>query len=173
MSDSKMPEDLKTKVENLSGFQRKYCEFRSKGFTQALSAFKAGSTAEESARGRVGYQVEQIPGVKEYILYLQEERAKVTGVDELEVIQKIRQVFDRAMHLDKLKEANTSAQLLGEIIGVLGKGGSAKKADQNAATPAEAFKAEEDDKEAEERIKRLQTMMKDLQVVGSNKKGNE
>ena len=164
-----MPQELEAMVENLTGFQRKYCEFRSKGMTQSLSAQKAGSEVKDSAsRGRVGYQIEQMPGVKEYIHFLQEQRSKVVGVDELEIIQKIRAVYEAAMASDCYKEANVSAKLLGETIGLFGKADG--RSVNRHSKPQDAFEEDNEGVETEDRIKRLQGMMRDLNKMAATPK---
>lgn len=155
--------ELQVKISNLSAFQRKYCEYRSKGLTQSLAALKAGSTAQdEAARGRVGYQIEQIDGVKDYIYFLSNERAKITGIDELEVISKLREVYDASMKNEKFQYALGSVELLGMMIGLFSKQGKGRNVDTVPVNPVEAFKEEEDQIQSEDRIKQLQTMLKAL-----------
>ena len=74
---SKLPENIQNIFDNLTGFQKTYCEYRSKGLSQSVSAEKAGSNSQDKqALASVGYSIEQLPGVKDYLAYLKEERAK-------------------------------------------------------------------------------------------------
>src|ERR1035437_10788315 len=116
---AELPEDLKVQLENFTPFQRTYAEYRAKGLKQSEAAHRAGSNAsDKTARGRVGYQCEQLPGIKEYIFWLQQQRAKVAMIDQTEIIDKLRHVYDGAMLDCKYKDANTSVELLGKLIGL-------------------------------------------------------
>lgn len=166
---SKLPDNLQVIVENMTPFQRKYCEYRAKGLKQAAAAAKAGSSSEDKTNlGRVGYQVEQMVGYKDYILWLQQERAKVAMIDEIEIIDKLRRIYDQAMTIDKLKEANTSVELMGNLIGLFGAKGipmTTKEAEieNGTANNTGAFKDEGlEENETNERLAKLQQMMKDL-----------
>src|SRR5687768_14798140 len=109
-----MPEDLRHKVEGMTAFQRSYCEYRARGLSQSVSASKAGSNAaDKEARSRVGYQIEQLDGAKDYIVWLQQQRAKTAVIDHIEVIDMLRKVYDAAFVDKKFKEANVSAHLIG------------------------------------------------------------
>jgi hypothetical protein len=179
MSDNNLPEHIRDKVSNLTGFQRKYCEFRSKGFSQGLAARKAGSQGTDANQYKIGHAVEQIPGVKDYIQYLQDVRAKITGVDEVEVIAKIREVFEAAMKAEgtQLKTALGAAELLGESIGLFGKPATSRnkgvggKTEEVPDSGTEAFREGAEDDPTMDRINRLQQMMKDLNKgTGSSEK---
>ena len=163
---SKLPEELQVIVENLNPFQRKYCEYRAKGLKQATAAEKAGSSSEDRNNlGRIGYAVEQIAGVKDYILWLQQARAKVAMIDEVEIIDKLRAIYEAAMDNTKLKEANTSVELMGNLIGLFGsKGVTTVSKETNTEQPknnTEAFK-EEEANETDQRLAKLQQMLKDI-----------
>jgi len=163
---SKMPEALQAQVDNMTPLQRKYCEFRARGLKQGVSAEKAGSTASDrNALSRTGYQIEQLPGCKEYISWLQQERAKVAMLDEVEIIHKLRAIYDAAMVTEKLKEANTSVELMGKLIGLFGSKEIAKPVEDTNKTKNDvnAFKDEgEEPNQTEARIAKLQEMLKDV-----------
>jgi hypothetical protein len=163
MSD--LPEELDAIVTNLSPFQRVYCEYRAKGLKQAEAASRAGSNASDrAARGRIGYAVEQIPGVKDYIFWLQQQRAKVAMIDQVEIIDKLRQIYDASMRNDKFREANVSVELMGKLIGLFGATASSiKHGQETQKDTAEAFKEEEaTDNETLARMEKLQQMLKDV-----------
>lgn len=165
---SKLPENIQAVVDNMTPFQRKYCEYRAKGLKQGVAAEKAGSTAQDKAGlSRTGWQVEQLDGSKDYIAWLQQERAKVAMLDEVEIIQKLRAVYDQAMTIDKLKEANTSVELMGKLIGLFGTKEISVKKDEEQSTnvknDVQAFKDEGDEvNPTEVRIAKLRDMLKDV-----------
>jgi len=159
-----LPAHIQTIFDNLTVFQRTYCEYRSKGLSQATSSEKAGSNGKDkNALACVGYAIEQLDGVKEYISHLQQERAKVFPIDELEIVAKLRDVYTECMRNEDYKEANKALELMGAIIGLFGKNKIMVKSD----TSSEAFKDEGLETSASERMAKLQSMMKDL------KKGND
>ena len=145
MDTEKMPDELKRKVELLTGMQKKYCEYRAKGLKQHEAAERAGSTAtSKQSRGRVGYNMEQEPGAAEYINWLQEQRARAACVDEIEIIEKIRAVYDEAMNDGKYGDANNAAKMLGEMIGVFGKAKAVNpKEERSTKNNVNAFKEKE------------------------------
>tara|TARA_R110000851_G_scaffold10031_1_gene36684 strand:+ start:351 stop:866 length:516 start_codon:yes stop_codon:yes gene_type:complete len=166
---SKLPEDLQIKLEKLTPFAIKYAEYKAKGLKQWEAAEKAGSEAEGKAnKGRVGYNTEQQDGVKEYILYLQQERAKASVIDDIEVAEKLRRVYDEAMELGKLTDANKAAQLLGDMIGAFDKSKKEpapilSKSSTDPKNDIQAFKEEAEGVEKEDRITALTKLIKDTQ----------
>lgn len=115
---SKMPAELRTHVDNLPPFVRIYCEYRAKGLKQPDSAERAGSKAKGRANlGKVGWQAEQAKGAKDYITWLQNQRAEASVIDSIELIQKIRDTYEDAMMNGKHKDALTALKLLGDMIG--------------------------------------------------------
>lgn len=162
----KLPEDLKAKVENMTRMQRLYCEFRAKGISQSESMLRAGSDSKDpESRGRIGYQIEQIDGAKDYIQYQKELRSQAAGLDVEELITYFRDAYHQAMATNHVKEAILAAEQLGRIIGVFGKGGmQVIVGKEKAETKNEvgAFKEEEADTETKDRITTLQGMLREL-----------
>lgn len=119
-----MTPELRSQVENMTKFQRTYCEYRARGATQAESAKRAGSTTtDRKAQTRVGYNLENTTaGAKEYIAYLQMKRAEAAIVTETEVIDMLRENYRRAQADGKYAEANKAAELLGSYIQMFSKG---------------------------------------------------
>lgn len=116
-----MPDDLKSKVLNMNPFNRKYCEYRSMGIAMADAAEKAGSTAKDrEARTRVGWNIENKDNkvAKEYILWLQEQRARAAHVDRNEVVEMLRNSYQEAMSNKKFGDAIKAAEHLGNMIGL-------------------------------------------------------
>lgn len=163
-----MSEELEAKVGMFSPFQRSYCEYRARGLSQSLAAAKAGSTAEDKqSRGRVGYQIEQIDGAKDYIAFLQAKRAETAVIDDITVINMLKKVFDAAFDNNKFKDANVSAQLIGMAIGLFNKPQSIKPTQADKAlgnkNNTEAFKEEEEElNRTDEKMAQLTQMLKDL-----------
>lgn len=161
MTDERMPDEIKRQIELLTPMQRKYCEYRAKGLKQYEAAGKAGSSATtKESMGRVGYNIERMPGASEYINWLQEQRAKQACVDEIEIIEKIRAVYDEAMNDGKYAEANKAAQMLGEMIGAFNKSKVKQeptKEKEQTKNNVQAFK--ESGETVEERARKLRTLL--------------
>ena len=162
----KLPPELESIVQNLTSFQRTYCEYRSRGLSQSVSAEKAGSQASNrETLGRTGYQVEQVAGVKEYINYLKEEKAEVFPIDELEIVSKLRDVYREAMEAGKYKDANVALEMMGTIIGIFGHGKTGPKPNKETFNNTDPFRDEGREQEAVGvRVAKLQSMVKDLEV---------
>lgn len=120
---TKMPDELRRKVELLNTFQRKYCEYRAKGLSMADASSKAGSKAKDrKGLSRVGWNLENAnEGAKDYIDWLIEVRATTAMVDSVEIVDKLRRVFDDSMTESKYGEAVKAAMALGDMIGVFDK----------------------------------------------------
>lgn len=117
-----MSKGLKILVERFTPLQKRYAEFRAKGLTQAEAALKAGSKAgNRQALGRVGYGWEQEQGMKEYIAYLYEKRARMSVLDEIELIEKLRANYELAMESGRVDWANKSLEIMGLMIGAFDK----------------------------------------------------
>jgi hypothetical protein len=115
----KIPDEIRRKLELFTPLQKRYCEYRARGLKQADAATKAGSNASDRpGLTRVGWNIENtVDGAKEYITWLMETRAKQACVDDNEIIEKLRRVYDEAIDAGKFSEANKAAQLLGDMIG--------------------------------------------------------
>jgi len=164
MSEDKylaLPPDLEAKVNNLSALQRKYCEYRSRGIVQAECMKLAGSTSQDyKVRADMGYQIERMDGAKEYIEYLKAMRAKVLEVEEEEVIQKLRDIYQASMSAEKFQYAVQSVQLMGESIGMFGKSKVTKSKEEGVELDKdpEAFKSEG----VQDQLGKLRNMLKDI-----------
>ena len=157
---SNMPPNIQVIFDNMTVFQRTYCEYRSKGLSQSSSAEKAGSNGKDvNALKCVGYAIEQLDGTKEYISFLQIERAKVLPIDELEIIASLREVYQECMRKEEFREANKALELMGTVIGLFGR----NKIMVRPETGTDAFKDEGVEvNNTNDRIAKLQSMMKDL-----------
>lgn len=160
----KMSKELYRKVEKMTTFQRKYAEYRGRGLNQADSALKAGSKSKDrGALGRVGYNTEAtVDGVKEYIAYLQNLKAKSACVSETEIIEMLRDTYRSAMESGKFADANKAAELLGSYIGMFGKANkgaldTTSSKEGKIKNNVSAFKDEGET--TEDRTKRLGTLL--------------
>lgn len=167
----KIPDTLAVKVENLTAFQRAYCEYRAKGLGRSLAVEKAGSkSTDKVGRSRIGYQLEKVDGVREYIEWLAQQRAQVKTLDEVGVVDLIKRVYDDAMREGKYKEANTAVGMLAEIVGLIGKNASPKaiaKRNEEQERQDSMTEAFQEDQDPSERVERLNLLIKDLEI--SNK----
>jgi hypothetical protein len=164
-----MPEHLRAIVQNMTPMQRAYAEWRAKGLTQGEAAARAGSQASDrAALGRVGYQLENVPGVKELIVFIQTERGSASAIDDLAIVEMLKDVYAAAMDAEKYKEAVSAVELMGKTIGLFSKTvGKAAITEDNSST-AKAFT--EEDVEQDERIVNLQNLLK--QVTPTNNNGS-
>jgi len=165
ITSEKMPEELKTKLESLTPFARRYAEYRAKGLKQADASEKAGSTANgRAALGRVGWNTEQLDGVKEYILWLEHKRAKAAVIDDLEIVDGLREVARLAILDGKYTDANKAYEHLGNMIGAFAYKNAPKEEQEKGIrgkqkNNTEAFTQDQHDLELGERAKKLQNML--------------
>lgn len=161
----RMPADLEKKVDLMTSLQKRYADYRSKGLRQADAALKAGSEAKGRASlGRVGYNLEQVDGMKEYISYLYEKRARAAVVDEIEIIEGLRANIEAAMELGRIDWANKSLELMGQMIGAFKAAPQSQTKEaptQSSKNNINAFKDGETSEEVsqDEKLKRIQMLM--------------
>jgi len=172
-----LPDDLIKKVEYLSNFQRNYCYWRAKNLPMATSSQRAGSKAKtRDSLAKVGYQIEQIDGVKEFIAHLVSKRSTIASIDENDLLALLKDVYEQSMQDGNWREANKSAETMAKCLGMLtrnihdlGKKETSQatgsgKTDNNEDTSS--FTEDLDDigmgDQTSERIERLQTMMKEI-----------
>lgn len=164
-----MPKDLQVLVDQMNTIQKRYAEFRSKGLKQSDAAQKAGSKASgRAALGRVGYQWEQLPGMKEYISFLYEKRARASVVDEIEIIEKLRANYELAIENGRIDHANKAVELMGMMIGAF-KTNQTKEVKEVAKggpkNNIDAFKNEGEETTQDDRVKRINNLMKTVKIV--------
>jgi hypothetical protein len=166
----KLPDELRRKLELFTPMQRKYCEYRARGLKQADAAVKAGSSASDrSSQTRVGWNIENtVDGAKDYIAWLMDQRAKLALVDDNEIIEKLRRVYDEALSAGKFAEANKAAQLLGDMIGAFdakrdsGKAGATdNKKESGPKNDVSAFK--DPDASVDERARKIKSILKEIE----------
>lgn len=160
--------EIENLVANMLPFQKTYCEHRAAGHTQGEAAKRAGSISEGAAANRVGYQTENMPGSKDYIAWLEQERLKASTVDVPEIITMLRDVFRESMGSAQFKDANRSAELMAMIAGLIGKNPvaiSKKEAIVAEKEATNAFKDTDGEGRTQDRIDAVQKMLKDLNRV--------
>jgi hypothetical protein len=178
----RMPDPRKREFVNWSPFYRKYAEFRSRGMTMDKSAELAGSKAKDNnSRTRVGYNIEKKPQMKQYIAWLQIQRAKSIIVDEAEVINKIRAIYNASMLKEDYKAANKAAEMLANVIGMFDKqtqslkkelsnkdnNGNNNEQELGIKNNVNAFKPDDEDERLDlavtnNRLKKYETLIKNL-----------
>jgi hypothetical protein len=159
----KMSDDLKRKLEHLTVLQKRYAEYRARGLPQSEAALKAGSKGStKESLGRTGYNMEQVVGVKEYIDFLILKRASAAMVDNVEIIDKLRDTYEQAMEDGKYGDANKAIEHLMTMGGFSGKSNTSATAKESktAKNNIDAFKEEGDTKA--ERLKKLQALIKEV-----------
>lgn len=168
---TQMHDELKFLVQEMTAFQRLYCEFRARGFSQGQSALRAGSTAAKESLKIVGHQVENVVGAKDYIEWLKQERAKSSIIDRVKVLEMLNDVYKESMSSGEYKEANNAAKLIGMALGLFDhkNNGVVKQEDKSGISSTknntDAFKENEeelDTNETNQKYKELQDMIKEL-----------
>lgn len=172
---SNMPEELRMKVDGFTNLQRAYCRFRAKNFTMAASASKAGSAAKDSGSlSRVGYQIEQMDGTKDYIEYLKNIRVTSTSLDEEDLMTMLKDIYDQSLHDGNFREAHNAARTMAQCMGMLTREQNGaykavkKEEDTKIKENVNAFKDEDEEdatnvsNQMNERLAKLQTMMKEI-----------
>lgn len=172
-----MPEDLAMKVDNFTNLQRAYCRFRAKNLTMASSAAKAGSSGKDSASlSKVGYQIEQVDGAKEYIEYLKSIRSNMGSLDEQDLMTMLKDVYDQSIHDGNYREANNAAKTMAQCLGMLTREANVavkqvKAVDtskQAIKEDVDAFKDEDEEdatnvsNQMNERLAKLQGMIREI-----------
>lgn len=164
-----MDSTLARKVAQFTGLQKRYAEYRAKGFKQSDSALKAGSKASDrAALGRVGYSFEQLDGMKEYISFLYEKRARASVIDEIELVEKLRAVFEESMEDKNFTSANKSVELMGLMIGAFKKDAAVAPKESSSKTKTsnnlEAFKEADQDVSSSDKLKSINSLMKSMNL---------
>ena len=131
-----LPDDLRRKVDQLTSLQKNYCQYRAKGLVMSVCAQRAGSTSKDrGSLSRIGYQIEQMDGTKEYIEFLRGQRSTIASIDENDLMSLLKDVYHRSMKDDNYREANKSAELMAKCLGMLTKDVITIGKKDNKATP--------------------------------------
>lgn len=163
-----MPKELEAVVANFTPLQKRYAEYRSKGLKQSDAAQKAGSQAQgRAALGRVGYNLEQLDGMKEYIAYLYEKRSRAAVLDEIEIVEKLRANYEEAVAAGRIDWANKAVELMGMMVGAFKQVPNSNKEDGTKAKTknnVNAFKNDDEEVSASDKIKTINSLIQSMDL---------
>lgn len=101
---------------DLTPFEREFVVHYMSSKSGAEAARKAGSQAKKPES--VAYSMLQKPNVQAAINWGTKNRIAAAGIDSLEVISMLRQVYSLALEKGKYNDANKAAELLGSHLGM-------------------------------------------------------
>lgn len=107
-------EKLREILGTLTSFQIRFVEQYIRTASAGKAARLAGSNSVTPEI--VGYKMLQNPNIQMAIAISMKKRIEAVGLDTVEVIQKIREVYDAAMSNGKFAEANKACELLQKEI---------------------------------------------------------
>jgi len=112
--EKKEYEKLREILKGLTSFQIRFVE----QYIRTASAGKAAKLAgsQSVTPEIVGYKLLQNPSIQMAISIAMKKRIEAVGLDTIEVIQKIREVYDAAMQSGKFDAANKACELLQKEI---------------------------------------------------------
>ncbi len=157
-------EEAKAFEANMSNLQKAYCRYRSQGLSMSQAAQRAGSNAKDKGSlARVGYQIENMAGAKDYIEFLKSQRSYSKAMDDQDISGMLLDVYNSCMLNKNYREANKALELLGKAKGLFDKDFiKGKRADGiPQETSSDAFMEDEDDhEELSDKIAKLQEYSK-------------
>lgn len=106
--------ELRTILQSLSGFQIRFVEAYVKTASAAQAARMAGSKAQNPEV--VGYNTLKNERVQQAIAIAMKKRIEAVGLDTVEVIQKIREVYNAALEANNFVAAVKACELLQKEI---------------------------------------------------------
>jgi hypothetical protein len=112
--ESKEMKVLRDLLTDLSAFQIRFIEQYIRTASAGQAARLAGSKSDKPEN--VGYKLLQDPRIQKAIAIAMKKRIEAVGLDTVEVIMKIREVYDAAMEAGKFNEANRACELLQKEI---------------------------------------------------------
>lgn len=107
-------EKLREILKGLTSFQIRFVEQYIRTASAGKAARLAGSNSVTPEI--VGYKLLQNPSIQMAISIAMKKRIEAVGLDTVEVIQKIREVYDAAMQSGKFESANKACELLQKEI---------------------------------------------------------
>lgn len=107
-------EKLREILKGLTSFQIRFVEQYIRTASAGKAARLAGSNSVTPEI--VGYKLLQNPSIQMAISIAMKKRIEAVGLDTVEVIQKIREVYDAAMQSGKFEAANKACELLQKEI---------------------------------------------------------
>ena len=108
--EKKEHEELRKLLIKLTPFQIRFVEQYIRTASAGLAAKYAGSTSGNLES--IGYKLLQNPNIQQAIAIAMKKRIEAVGLDTIEVIQKLREVYDSAMKVGKFTDANKACELL-------------------------------------------------------------
>jgi len=105
---------LRELLNGLSTFQIRFIEQYIRTASAGLAARKAGSRSNTPET--IGYKLLQNPNIQKAIAIAMKKRIEAVGLDTIEVIMKIREVYDAALEAGKYDAANKACELLQKEI---------------------------------------------------------
>ena len=109
---------LRMLEKNMNIAQLKFAQAYAKTGKLGPAARQAGSTAKRP--DAIGHQYLKEEVVQEYVDLMRQKMADIAALKNTEVIEMFRDIYREAMVDRAFKEANTAAEKLGEILGILG-----------------------------------------------------
>lgn len=106
--------ELRSILQELSGFQIRFVEAYVKTASAAQAARMAGSKAQNPEV--VGYNTLKNEKVQQAIAIAMKKRIEAVGLDTVEVIQKIREVYNAALEANNFMAAVKACELLQKEI---------------------------------------------------------
>jgi hypothetical protein len=112
--EAKEMKALREILNDLSAFQIRFVEQYIRTASASQAARLAGS--KSATPETIGYKLLQDPRIQKAIAIAMKKRIEAVGLDTVEVIMKIREVYDAAMESGKFNEANRACELLQKEI---------------------------------------------------------
>lgn len=157
-------EELYEILAQLSPFEQRFIEAYPKASSGAEAARMAGSIAKRPEQ--VANNTLRKKEVMRAIALMRARRIEASGLDEVEVIEKIRSVFTQALAHKKYQDANKAAELLGAHLGMFrGYGKQPRKSPLIGPSEEAAQLQEEADKGGLSRLLRNADIKDDLAAM--------
>lgn len=127
---------LRELLKDMTAFQIRFVEQYIRTASPGMAAKLAGSTSARPEQ--IGYNLLQEEKIQKAIAIAMKKRIEAVGLDTIEVIQKLREIYDAAMLAGKYDAANKACELLMKQID-LAQANKPKERPKapNAETPSE------------------------------------
>lgn len=129
--EAKEAKALRELLISLSAFQIRFIEQYIRTASAGKAARLAGS--KSNTPETVGYKLLQDPRIQKAIAIAMKKRIEAVGLDTVEIIQKLREVYDLALEAGKFNDANRACELLQKEIERATKGAGETKATKTLA----------------------------------------
>lgn len=105
---------LRELMKDMTAFQIRFVEAYIKTASPGKAAQLAGS--QSSRPEQIGYSLLQEDKIQKAVAIAMKKRIEAVGLDTIEVIQKLREIYDAAMLAGKYESANKACELLTKQI---------------------------------------------------------